>query len=296
MSEFAYIARVLTGVRFRKMNRLMDVVKEKCGQPKLRTFFDMLGCAMRYGAGYYDYVMFGFYDMTDAQRDTYLTRVRNKRIQDIMNPPDSREKFDDKLAFNVTFASFLHRRTLNGETCSLAEFTDFIDGQEAVFAKRNHGDCGVGVEKLYAADFDSPASMLAYIRERRAVVLEHVLPQHPDFARLHPASVNTMRIVTDVVGSEVHIAYITLKIGRGNGFCDNSGQGGVLCRVDPDSGCITSGATDDYFHFYDRHPDTGITFAGYRLPMVDEAIALAKRAAGVLGSDFDIEMGHGHDA
>ena len=76
MAMIGYVARVLTGVRFKKMNHMIDVVHQKCGQNKVRTFFDMLWCAVRYGAGYYDYTMFGFYDMTGAQRDTYLTRIR----------------------------------------------------------------------------------------------------------------------------------------------------------------------------------------------------------------------------
>ena len=109
--------------------------------------------------------------------------------------------------------------------------------------------------------------------------LEQVLPQHPDMARLHPSSVNTMRILTDLVDGEVHVAYISVKMGRGDGYCDNSGQGGVLCRVDPETGKIISPATDDYFNVYDRHPDTGVEFVGYQLPMVPEAIALAKEAA-----------------
>ena len=41
--------------------------------------------------------------------------------------------------------------------------------------------------------------MLDYIRRNQLVVLEQVLPQHPDMARLHPSSVNTMRILTDLV-------------------------------------------------------------------------------------------------
>ena len=45
-------------------------------------------------------------------------------------------------------------------------------------------------------------------------MLEEPLAQHPDMAKLHPQSVNTMRIVTDRVGDTVHIAYIVLKIGR----------------------------------------------------------------------------------
>ena len=282
MASIKYITRVLSGVRFDKMNHMMDIVKEKCGQNKLTTFFDMVWCGLRYGAGYYDYVMFGFYNMNGAQRDTYLTRVRNKKVQDLMNPPDSGVKFDDKLVFNEVCKDFLHRKTLNGETCTVEEFADFIDGQDAIFAKINHGGCGVGVEKLRPADFESPAAMLDYIREKNAIVLEHVLPQHPDMAKLHPSSVNCLRITTDLVGDEVYIAYISVKMGRGGGHCDNSGQGGVLCRVDPETGKIVSDATDDFFEVYDRHPDTGVVFKGYQLPMVQEAIEFAKKAARVV--------------
>ena len=279
MSKLSYLARVMSGVRLKKMNQMIDIVHDKCGQNKVKTFFDMCWCGARYGAGYYDYVMFGFYNMNGRQRDTYLTRVRNKKVIDHMNDLSYSDEFDDKLRFNRRFAKYLGRKTLNGETATLAEFTDFIAGQEAIFAKINHGDCGRGVNKLYVKDYESPAVMLDYIRRNQLVVLEQVLPQHPDMARLHPSSVNTMRILTDLVDGEVHVAYISVKMGRGDGDCDNSGQGGVLCRVDPETGKIISPATDDYFNVYDRHPDTGVEFVGYQLPMVPEAIALAKEAA-----------------
>lgn len=279
MPSVKYLARVLRGVRFEKLNRMLTVVKEKSGHGKARTFLDILWCAARYGAGYFDYVMFGFYDMTGKQRDTYLTRVRNKKVCDIMNQPGFGEVFDDKLAFNVRFADFLHRRVLNAETCTEEELAAFLEGQKSFFAKPNRGTCGNGIEKLSTADFASAADILAYVREKQLPVLEEVLTQHEDMAKLHPASVNTLRIVTDRVGDTVHIAYIVVKIGTGGGFCDNSGQGGVICRVDEKTGTICSVATDDYFHVYETHPDTGIRFEGYKLPMLTEAIALAKEAA-----------------
>lgn len=279
MGKLRYLTRVISGIRFDKLNRVLEKIKEKSGQSKVYTFFDILVCAAKYGAGYYDYLMFGFYDMNGRQRDTYLTRVRNKKIMDLMNDPAFSDEFDDKLRFNKTFAAYLGRKTLNGETATEEELAEFLRGQEAIFAKINHGDCGRGVEKLYVMDFDSPAAMLAYIREHGLVVLEHVLPQHEDMARLHPSSVNTMRILTDLVDGQVHIAYITVKMGRGSGVCDNSGQGGILCRVDPQSGKIISPATDDYFNVYEKHPDTGIVLQGYQLPMVDRAVAMAKEAA-----------------
>ena len=196
MPNIKYIARVLTGVRWKKMNYILGVVKDKCGQNKVRTFFDILWCAARYGAGYYDYAMYGFYDLTGKQRDTYLTRVRNRKISDLMNDPAFHDDFDDKLRFNETFRRFLRRETLNGETATPRQMAEFAAGQEYIFAKINHGDCGRGVERLRVADFASPDAMLAYIREHKLVVLEHQLIQHPDMARLHPNSVNTMRIVT----------------------------------------------------------------------------------------------------
>lgn len=279
MPSVKYLARVLRGVRFEKLNRMLTVVKEKSGHGKACTFLDILWCAARYGAGYFDYVMFGFYDMTGKQRDTYLTRVRNKKVCDIMNQPGFGEVFDDKLAFNVRFADFLHRRVLNASDCTEEELAAFLEGQESFFAKPNRGTCGNGIEKLNTADFASPAGILTYVREKQLPVLEEVLTQHEDMAKLHPASVNTLRIVTDRVGDTVHIAYIVVKIGTGGGFCDNSGQGGVICRVDEKTGTICSVATDDYFHVYETHPDTGIRFEGYKLPMLTEAIALAKEAA-----------------
>ena len=160
MSKLSYLARVMSGVRLKKMNQMIDVVHDKCGQNKVKTFFDMCWCGARYGAGYYDYVMFGFYNMNGRQRDTYLTRVRNKKVIDHMNDLSYSDEFDDKLRFNQRFAKYLGRKTLNGETATLAEFTDFIAGQEAIFAKINHGDSGRGVERLRVADFESPAAML----------------------------------------------------------------------------------------------------------------------------------------
>lgn len=111
MSKLSYLARVMSGVRLKKMNQMIDIVHDKCGQNKVKTFFDMCWCGARYGAGYYDYVMFGFYNMNGRQRDTYLTRVRNKKVIDHMNDLSYSDEFDDKLRFNQRFAKYLGRKT-----------------------------------------------------------------------------------------------------------------------------------------------------------------------------------------
>lgn len=282
MPNIRYITRIIKGMRFDRMKQMLEIVKEKSGHSKARTFFSMIWCGLRYGAGYYDYVMFGFYDMNGKQRNTYLTRVRNKKVCELMNDYSFAEEFDDKLRFNERFAEYLHRDTLNGETCTEEEFSRFLQGKSCFFAKPNHGSCGQGVEKVKVSDFKNSSEILQYIRDKKLVIIEEALRQHPDMAKLHPQSVNSIRIVTDLVDNEVHIAYVMVKMGRGEGCCDNTGRGGILCRVDEGTGRICSVATDDYFNIFETHPDTGVRFQGYQLPMMKEAIELAKKAAHVI--------------
>lgn len=279
MLKPSYFIRVLKGVSFEKFNYVLDNIKKKIGQSKIRSTFDILWCAARYGAGYYDYAYYGFYSMNGRQRDTYITRVRNKRIIDRMNDGAYIERFNDKPTFIQEFLPFLRRRILNAETASAEEFRSFLEGRSEIIAKPIRGCGGHGIEKLKTADFGTAEAMLEYIRSKRLYLLEEVVHQHPDMARLHPESVNTLRIVTDRVGDQVYVAYVLVKIGRGAHFCDNTGQGGMFCRVDEKTGKICSVATDDYFHTFSTHPDTGIEFCGYQLPMVPETIEFIKRVA-----------------
>ena len=76
---------MLSGVRFHKLADVINRVHDRCGKNKLYLFFDILYCAVRYGAGYYDYIIFGFYDMNAAQRKTYVTRTINKKIIMMLN-------------------------------------------------------------------------------------------------------------------------------------------------------------------------------------------------------------------
>ncbi len=116
MSKLSYLARVMSGVRLKKMNQMIDVVHDKCGQNKVKTFFDMCWCGARYGAGYYDYVMFGFYNMNGRQRDTYLTGPLL-----VLNPPFTKQLLQD-LGAEGTLA--FEEAAMEAYEARLAEFRD----------------------------------------------------------------------------------------------------------------------------------------------------------------------------
>ncbi len=130
---------------------MVDRVHEKTGKSKAYLLCDIVNCALRYGAGYNDYIIFGFYDMNHAQRKTYVTRVKNKKIINYLNDPAYSDIFDQKNLFDKRFRKYIRRGFIDLAEADLDSFRAFIDGKESVFAKPNDSESGKGIEKLNTA-------------------------------------------------------------------------------------------------------------------------------------------------
>ena len=72
-------------------------------------FCDMIWCGIRYGAGYVDYDVIGFYKLTNKQRRTMLTRGINNKFVKLLNEKEYWYIFDKKNEFNTMFSKFVTR-------------------------------------------------------------------------------------------------------------------------------------------------------------------------------------------
>lgn len=282
--QIKYLARVLSGVRVKKLNDVIDRVQQRCHKSKLFIFFDMLVCAVRYGAGYHDYLIFAFYDMNAKQRKTYVTRMSNRKINQICNDPEYSYIFDRKNVFNKRFKDFLHRDTIDLAETDLDAFKTFMADKETVFAKPNTAESGKGIEKLNKADFASIEEMFEYVKraDKNFGVLEQLIVQHEALSKLYPCAVNTLRIVTLNHNGEVHIPYAVCKMGNEGKFVDNMENSGLACPIDIETGKIRGVAHTSALINFDTHPYTGVKLVGYQLPYIKEALALCEEAAKVV--------------
>lgn len=105
--RIGYFFRVCSGATFSKLSGAINTVHTKSGKNKAGIFFDMVGCFFKYRAGYNDYVLFEYYNMTADQRKTYMTRFKNKRFMLMQNDLTSAEIFNDKRLFDTRFANIL---------------------------------------------------------------------------------------------------------------------------------------------------------------------------------------------
>ena len=82
MAEKGYFRRVLKQASFDKLRSNINAAHERSGKSKLAIFLDMAWSFVRYGAGYYDYLIFAFYNLKAKERKTYVTDTPAKDVQE----------------------------------------------------------------------------------------------------------------------------------------------------------------------------------------------------------------------
>ena len=281
MGKLNYYAKVLLGAKFKKLNVVINRVHSINNKNKIAILLDIIKCARNYGCGYNDYNIFGWYDMNENQRKTYVTRMINKTIINTVNDPEFDYIFDNKSIFNEKFTKYLNREYLSVEKMTLSDFDKFMSTKDIIFAKPDSSESGKGIEKLTKFDFTTISDMYDYIKseEKNFGVIEEQIVQHQALSKLYPLAINSLRIVTLVRNGVAHCAYVTSKMGNEGKYVDNLENSGLCCPVDMQTGKIIGVAHTSKLVNYEKHPYSGVEFIGYQLPYIKEAVELAKKAA-----------------
>ena len=274
MSKLTYAAKRAMKMDWKRMAQTADMLHEKTGKSRGWLLADMVKCALQYNAGYMDYKIAAMYNLNDAQRSTVITRGISNSIVRRMNDKAYWHSFDDKTEFNTLFADQVGRKWIKADMELTEErLRAFLDGLPSVLFKPLEGSSGVGIVKFEQKDWADLPAFLKKIQGMGDGLLEELLVQHPDMARLCPTSVNTVRIATLLGDKQEGIVYAFLRIGNGK-VMDNVDQGGMAARVDLESGRLLTVAADKAGNVFDRHPMTGTPIIGFTIPYFEEAKAM----------------------
>ncbi len=278
MSKLLYLIRRTLKINLNGMRERIDEAHRRCGKPKLVIFFDMINCALRYQAGYIEYVIYGMYDMNAKQRRTVLTAGKNNRYVAALNKKSDWDYFENKIKFLNTFREETRRDFLDLSTASLDDLKAFLAKHPIFMAKPVDGICGKNIEKIDSTELDAEV-LFNDLKKSGQTLLEEVILQHPDVSRINPSAINTVRIVTIVSAGVPHVVFAGLRCGRAGSVVDNFVAGGMTVPIDIETGVIHNVAVDKVGNVFDIHPDTNVPFDGFALPDWADCIALAKSAA-----------------
>lgn len=271
MKRFIDLLKRILTMDYRNMIKTIYKIHKKS---KLSYFYiikDIINCAIKYQAGYMDYMLFEMYNLDDEQRQTVLTSGKNTQLIRKYNDPEYRYIFDDKGKFNVLFSDYLSRDWLVLDN-NKYEFFNFIKDKKYVIAKPRCGTCGKGVEKI---DVDCEDELYKYLEYENITLIEDVIKQNEIMNKLCANSVNTIRIVSLLNNEKVNIVAAYLRIGNGN-IVDNFNSGGMVVPIDIKTGIINDVAIDKNGKTYTKHPITNTDIIGFKIPMWKQVIKMVE--------------------
>ena len=278
MPSISYLFKRLMNMNYKNFFDRVNTVSKKANKSKFCTFCDMVWCGMRYGAGYVDYDVIGFYKLNTAQRKTMLTRGINNKFVKRLNEKEYWHIFDNKNEFNQTFSKFINRDWIYPISEREAETLEFFKKHNVIFAKPNNGQCGKGIEKINVSEW-KVEELYNHLIDNKLELLEEPIKQHEDMNKLNPSSVNTTRMVTVMnENGDVTILATFSRIGNGK-VVDNFNSGGMTAKVDRDTGVIIEEAVNKLGEVYEKHPISQTTIKGFQIPCWKEAREMVIEAA-----------------
>lgn len=244
---------------------------------------DMLREAKKYNFGFDEYYMYHFETMPFEKRRTYVSDRDRISYCERMNNMRNMIVFDDKGKTYEKYKQYYHRDLLEiFAGAGVEKFEIFVKKHPRFIVKPFDGACGIGIKIIDSQGKDGKDIYNELINEyRKGAVCEELIIQHPEIEKLHPQSVNTLRITTISFKDRVEVIHPILRVGRGNAVVDNGGSGGICCGIDPETG-ITFSAADERGNSFFTHPDTGIELIGFKVPFWEDAKLLVLELAQVL--------------
>ncbi len=279
--NIGYAVKRLFKLDFGRAFRQLNKTAEKSGKSKLYIFFDMLGCAVKYGAGPNDYELFEFYDIPSNKRKTYITRGVNNSLVKRFNNKDYWKYFDDKHLFNEKFKDFCHRDWITTETLNKENLGELMKKHKSVIYKPIDGTCGKQIEKYVCADY-SLDDLYNILKEKPSGIIEEVVAQCSEINAVYPLSINTVRLVTIYKDGKATPVFAAWRIGAGGAVVDNLNSGGMAAVIDVKTGEITLPAADKDGITYESHPFTGEKIVGFKIPRWDEVLSTVEKACAVI--------------
>ncbi|HEX7707973.1 MAG TPA: sugar-transfer associated ATP-grasp domain-containing protein [Thermoanaerobaculia bacterium] len=147
----------------------------------------------------------------------------------------------------------------------------FSDSDTVVF-KRDRSGRGSNVVFLHKSSFD-----VSLVRRLGSGVFQQPIVQHPIFARLMPSSAATLRFTTVVEDDgTVSLRDAYLRLGR-SGETHVKSDSQVKVCIDLESGRLDPSGYLANWLTVDRHPDTGVEFAGTTIPEFSACVSAAKQ-------------------
>lgn len=274
MMKLKYLLTRIRKMDYKRFFETINYMHKKTKKSRLYLFFDIIYCGLKYQAGYLDYNLFEMYDLNKEQRNTIITRGINNEFVKKYNNPNYTKYFNNKVLFIKKFSNYIDRDWLLLDD-NYEAFDKLLKSHKELIAKPINLQCGKGIIKVKDGNNLETYNELT---KNGQLLVEEILTQCDTIKKLHPSSINTLRVVT--INHKVVTAYI--QIGNNNNIVDNFNNEGMVAPINIKTGLIEFPAIDKFDNLYYDHPLTHEKIVGLTIPRWGEVVKLCEEATNVI--------------
>lgn len=236
---------------------------------------------------------FHFPKKSHEEKSEYTTfRTRLKYMYKINKKEDS-YIFNNKWETYKKFKDFYHRDIiLIQDAEDYAHFEEFVKKHPVFVIKPTCSHIGIGVRKINVQDYSDAVSLFESLLEEgkkyqsdnfnneTSLLCEELIDQVEELAKIHPYSVNGIRITTfKDKGGDIKILYPWFKVGANKSFVTSAAFGTYDAGINPETGVVYTHGFKENGEYDEVHPLTNIKFKDYVIPKWSECIELVTNLA-----------------
>lgn len=230
-----------------------------------------------------------------SEFDWYRSRYINEPFDYMLNNKIvSTEVFKQYIRVPEIFAVKKDKYLMDfaGNNLSDKGLLEMIKAHGSVFIKPYGKGKGNGVNRVchiegrfFLDDMEiSSGELCQNVMKREEFYISEEVKQHDYADLLYDKTVNTIRIITlrDPKTDKFKVFFAVQRIGTEATIpVDNASKGGLVCKIDLETGRLTQGRSLHNLTVYESHPDSGTRFEDVVIPdwqeMKEEILELARR-------------------
>lgn len=263
--------------------KFLEEAKEKFeSNPEQGSLVDYVGALKKHRVTYGEYMYkFEYWKLDEAQRDEFISCSEMQCIYRKMVQPEIKTVFWNKILFLNKFSQFAQRQWIEVKKAGFDEFAQMIRQFDCI-AKPIEGWRGKGIRIIRKTEDDEEIKRLYSECVQDNVLLEERVHACKEIEAIHPASLNTVRVVTISNPRECVVFGAILRMGTGDSIIDNTHNGGIFASIDVKTGILETDGLDANGNKYVEHPDSHIKIKGFRIPYWDKVVEMCSAATKVM--------------
>lgn len=244
--------------------------------PEQQIYYHLIGKGHEEKSGY----------LTFKNKFVYFARLNKREDMDLL---------EDKFEAYKLLRKYYKREIIKlNEASDYDSFCDFLSRHETFVVKPLGLSCAMGVRKVDIREhadkralFNSLINVGGAFKDDYSIrdsnfngaVLEELIEQDPEYAKIFPDSVNGVRMTTIRLGEKVHFYHPWLKVGASKNIVASAALGGFDAGIDARTGIVDTDGFCENGERFQFHPITQVKIKGYAIPKWDELLALAETIA-----------------